>query len=106
MRSYVELHHGLIGDILIAINPRFGLFWKNETGAVKMPSGSFVRFGLKGSSDILGVCRGRFVAIEVKTGEATLRKSQRNFREAVTKNGGIYCLARNVEGVVDLLKSI
>lgn len=95
----VNHHHALIGDILVAINPFFGLFWKNETGAVKMPSGHFMRFGLPGSSDILGVCKGLFVAIEVKTGTGRLSLIQKNFRDAVLRNDGIYILARDVETV-------
>jgi hypothetical protein len=98
-RNCVNPHHKLLADILIAINPRYGLFWKNETGSARTERGAFVRYGLPGSSDILGVCNGTFVAIEVKTGTGRLSPIQKNFKAAVEKNLGVFILARDVYGV-------
>lgn len=63
--------------------------WLNNIGAVKTET-RFVRFGLPGSTDILGFDKsGRFIAIEVKTGTGVLRENQENFKKI--------CLAYNVQ---------
>jgi hypothetical protein len=95
----IERHNTLVGEILLAINPRFGIFWKNETGAA-YTNGRMIRYGLVGSADILGCMKSLFVAIEVKTGSGKLSDFQKNFKAAVEKNGGIFIEGRSVEQVL------
>ena len=59
-----------------------------------------VRFGAKGSPDILGLDNdGRFVSIEVKTPTGRQSKEQQNFEKMVKTQNGIYILARSADDV-------
>lgn len=80
--------------------------WRNNTGAVryKPPRGRarFVRYGLPGSSDIIGVTKdGRFLAIEVKTPETVKNVSpaQKKFIARIRENGGVAFVASSIEDV-------
>lgn len=72
--------------------------WRNNTGAVKIGS-RFVRFGYKGSSDILGITKdGRFLAVECKRENGgVLSQDQKNFLFNITKNGGVAICVHSVE---------
>lgn len=86
---------------------KIGMFWSNPTGAGKSLDGEWIRYGLKGSSDILGVVLGGyFVAIEVKTGSATQSPQQIKFEDNIKKWGGHYCVARCVEDAICFVKSV
>lgn len=92
-------HADLVNKLLLAVSP-LGLAWSNNTGALQA-EGRLIRYGLKGSSDILHVNRargGQLVAIEAKVGRDAWRKDQKCFAEAVARAGGIYILARSTDG--------
>ena len=55
----------------------------------------------KGVSDIVGIYKGKFFAIEVKTKKGKLNVHQENFLEAVVMNGGIGFVARSGEDVFE-----
>lgn len=78
--------------------------WKNHTGATKVGD-RFIHYGLKGSADITGIIQpsGQRLEIEVKTGSARQTKEQRNFGAMVNRFGGIYIVARDLEGVYNEL---
>lgn len=90
-------HNELLNRILILLHShQLGRFWSNATGAIKSSNGHFQRYGLKGSSDILGISKcGQFVAIEVKTGSGRLSKEQVNFRKMILDNNGLYTVIRS-----------
>ena len=73
--------------------------WRNNSGAYAPEKGGrFVRFGKKGSADIIGMNRhGVFLAVECKAGKNTLQAAQIAFRDSVVACGGIYVLAYSVE---------
>lgn len=72
--------------------------WRNNSGAVKTESGFWLKFGLKGSSDILGICKnGRFLAVECKSDIGQLRDEQKLFRDNVMANGGLFIVARSTD---------
>jgi hypothetical protein len=75
-----------------------GVFaWRNNTGGVRVDGKRFVRFGIRGSPDILGVMPdGRFLGVEAKSAKGRLTAEQREFGEAVTRRGGVYVVARSV----------
>jgi len=55
----------------------------------------YQRWGLKGSSDILGILPdGMFLAIEIKTGKAVQSKHQVAFMNRVRKSNGMYMVVR------------
>lgn len=74
--------------------------WRANTGAVRLGS-RFVRFGIKGQTDLMGVLlpTGRALFIEVKSATGRLRPEQDTFRRLVQKFGALWILARSVEDV-------
>ncbi len=55
----------------------------------------------KGVSDIIGIYKGRFFAIEVKTEKGKLNKHQEEFLDLVKWNGGIALVARSADDVFE-----
>lgn len=79
--------------------------FKNQVGRARAfdnPS-RIVTYGLVGSSDILGLHRGRFLSIECKVGRDKLRPAQESWRDAVIKNGGLWCEASSVADALALI---
>jgi hypothetical protein len=65
--------------------------WRNNTGAVRIGPGRFMRFGKVGSSDILGVLPGgRLLCVECKAKTGRLSPEQKDFLETVR---GLGCVA-------------
>jgi len=104
----VYAHSRLLNEILLKIGARKDCrVWKNATGSAVSRSGSYVKFGKKGSADILGITSdGRMFCVEVKTGAAVQTKEQKAFQNMVTKMGGRYVLARNSHAVVQFLDEL
>jgi hypothetical protein len=98
----VYAHSRLVNEILLAIGSRPECrVWKNATGTAKSFSGNTIKFGKKGSSDIIGITSdGKFLAIECKTGAAVQTKEQRTFEKMITFFGGRYILARTIDDVL------
>lgn len=103
--------------------------WRNTIGLGVLSDGSKVRFGLPGSSDILGILQvggisgamlgmpanqmhrggtGLFLAIEVKSHRGVLTEEQKAFLSMVTAMGGCAVVARSVEdaerGIEDFIR--
>lgn len=69
--------------------------WGNNSGAIKTEFGRFIRFGLKGSADIVGITgEGIFVGVEIKTGKSRQSPQQKRFMEMIRSRGGIYILVK------------
>lgn len=96
MSEFYRDHNELVNKILTYLHSQFtGRYWGNATGAVKSESGHFQRYGLIGSSDIIGFTgQGRAVFIEVKTKNAALSAQQNKFRDATLRCNCIYIVAR------------
>ena len=61
-----------------------------------MAPGRFMRFGKKGSSDIIGVLPGgRFLAVECKSQYGRLSPEQEQFHADIEKLGGFAIVAHN-----------
>lgn len=72
--------------------------WRNNTGAWKPETGGYVRYGLKGSGDILGVNpKGRFIAVECKRKGNTQTAEQMEFEARVKSHRGVYILAYSID---------
>lgn len=73
--------------------------WRNNTGAVQKrhtdasgaTSTRFIRFGIKGASDILGVLppNGRILAAEAKVGRNKATAAQQEFLDMINAAGGL-----------------
>lgn len=73
---------------------RFQIFnWKNWGGPM----------GTKGVPDILGIYKGQFLGIEVKTEKGKVQPEQEAFLENIRKHGGIGFVARSLDDVIDNL---
>jgi hypothetical protein len=88
--------------------------WRMNTGATKIGE-RFLRFGVTGMSDIVGIdlrCLtigegkdqikrfyGQFLAIEVKAAKGTVTAAQQNFLDQVNAAGGKAFVARSVDDV-------
>lgn len=107
MDNRYKIHNELVNKVLIYLHSQqLGRFWSNPTGAVKTANGHFQRYGLVGSSDIIGISNsGKFVGIEIKTGTTSVQsKHQKLFQKMIEKQHGIYLLIRSEEEF-DKLKS-
>lgn len=99
--AFKIIHDRLRDGILVAVSRlQLGLFWANETGAA-FRDDVLIKYGCKGSSDILGCIRGGFlICLEVKTGHANLNENQRRFKPAIERWGGAYFVVRCTDDAV------
>lgn len=85
--------------------PRYGAFWLNSRPTYV--NGKIIaKPGLgTGSLDLIGCVDGKFVALDAKTGGATLSKDQRLFCELVRKNGGLAHAFTSLDELEEILCS-
>ena len=65
-----------------------------------------IKYGLNGSSDILGISSGIFLAVEIKIGADKQRPDQINFQKMIQSCGGIYEIIRSEEDIEKLIKRL
>jgi hypothetical protein len=79
----------------------------NPRGHARNPeTGAHVYFGLApGASDLVGIVkpRGRWIALEVKTGKAVASAEQLRFLELIRNMGGIGRIVRSVDEALEAL---
>ena len=97
MDNRYRIHNELVNKVLLYLHANFtGRFWPNPTGAVKTENDHFQRYGLVGSTDIVGFTgQGRAVYVEIKTGAGSLSKQQKIFKEIVELNNCIHVTVKN-----------
>lgn len=80
--------------------------WVNNTGAYKPEkSNRYIRYGKKGSPDIIGVTpSGKFIGVECKRQGEKAKDHQLEFGEKITANNGIYIVAHSMDELADALK--
>ena len=84
--------------LIIAKNYPKWRVWPNNTGSVKTHDNRWVNFGLKGSSDLIGLTdAGRIVCIEIKTGKARQGPQQKKFERMIRNGNGIYLIFRDTD---------
>lgn len=91
-------------SILSYLKARGVFCWKNETTGIWDPKRKVFRkkrsvHRMVGVADILGIYKGRFLAIEVKSAKGRLTKDQKRFGEMVIEQGGIFLVARSIDDV-------
>ena len=80
--------------------------WRNNTG-VSRTGGRYIKFGLKGSSDILGLIpdgTGRMLAVECKAGKKKPTVEQRAFIDRVNDAGGLGLVVYSADELHEELK--
>ena len=87
------------------------LAWRNNTGAAvytdpkRSGRARFLRYGARGSGDILAVMPGGiFLSIEVKTGKDKLRDAQREWIRQVERVNGETLIARSLDDVIEFFQ--
>lgn len=105
--------HGIQAAILtyLSTQKRDTFAWRNNSGALVVPGAGtharrFVRYGMKGSADIIGVCRGIMFALEVKQPGRYPTPDQKAFLAEVTRCGGIGTVVRSVDDAMDIINRI
>jgi len=92
LSAAIRLALGRVPDLVL---------WRNNSGVAEYKNGARVRYGLvPGASDLIGIYRGRFVAIEVKTPRGRVTREQQMFLDLVARLGGIARVVRSVEEAV------
>lgn len=100
--NHTAAHTRLVNEIRLALGMIPDLvLWSNPVKHIWATVGSGKKFRLRmgiavGSADLLGCLAGRFFAIEVKTGKATLEPDQVDWHRMVRAKGGFTCVARSV----------
>lgn len=99
--SLLRSESSIQAEILTTFGARPGwLIWRQMVGSAPAWDGKAVlRFGTPGQADILGVVRGRAIAIEVKSQRGKQRDAQKLWQRAFEAAGGLYVVARSVEDV-------
>ena len=86
-------------EVMMELSRLGAVVWRNNTGSYK-DGNRYIRYGLcAGSSDLIGIYRGTFIAVEVKTPKGRVSEAQKNFLNVVNANGGIGFVARRKEDV-------
>lgn len=88
--------------LALGLEPRTCIF-RNNVGTATMPGAQRpVAFGVggKGGSDLVGVCDGRFIALEVKTETGRVTVEQLAFLECIRGAGGFGAIVRSVADAV------
>ena len=102
-------HQAVVAEVLAAIGARADCrVWSNNTGVGRaLNHDGIIRFGLKGSSDILGLTSdGRMLCLEVKTGAAIRSKGQMAFAAMIQRFGGRYAVIRSAGDAKIFLDSL
>lgn len=102
-------HSNLLKLVLIELShARVATAWRNETGTAKsFDNDRVIKYGLKGSSDIIGITRdGRFLAIEIKVGKDFLKPDQIAFKLMIEKNNGLHYVIRNEDQIKDMIMEL
>jgi len=79
--------------------------WRNNTGAVQVRPGQFMRFGKIGSSDILGILPGgRMLCVECKAKSGRLSPEQKQFLDDARELGALALVVRGWQELDEALR--
>lgn len=81
--------------------------WRNNSGYIFTKykgKTQMIKMGAVGSPDIIGIYKGKFLGIEVKSATGTLRPEQKEFLDKINAEGGFAFVARNLDDVIKNLK--
>lgn len=93
MKQYTESESAITRAIRDYLKLKRIFHYKNHQGLGSAP----------GVSDIIGIYKKRFLAIECKSSEGKLSAHQREFLNKVNEEGGIGFVARCIEDVMAVL---
>jgi penicillin-binding protein-related factor A (putative recombinase) len=110
MSKAADLTTGIIDHIY----KQGGYAWRaSSTGIFEEKTGRFRSAPKKGVADVLGLYRGKFMAIEVKIGKDRLSLEQEGFLRNIEHYGGLVFVAKDFESfeywfshILDLQKMV
>ena len=74
------------------------VLWRNNVGHGVLSDGRHIDYGLAvGSADLVGICAGRFFALEVKSPTGRVSDDQMTWLALVRSKGGFAAVVRSVE---------
>lgn len=104
LKAYEPKEKEIQSAILDYLKARKVFCWKEHSGGLPVQDGKyFIPIGLKGKSDILGIYKGRFLAIEVKRPSGVLSPDQAYFLKKIKEEGGISFVAHSIDEVIENL---
>ena len=81
--------------------------WRASTTGIFDQRRGIYRFSpKKGVADVLAVCRGRLIAIEIKIGKDKLSPEQKGFIESVNRAGGYATTISSYEEFIEKFKNV
>ena len=84
---------------------KIGVFcWRNNVGGAKV-NGRFMRFGMAGSPDIIGIVNGRFFAVETKAPGGKLSDAQHAWHARAMAAGCDVLVVRSLDELVSHMES-
>lgn len=104
-RDRTSPHSALVAEIRLALGAAEYCdlaLWLSPNGdavrwSARTASVTHAHLGLPvGSADLIGICRGRFVSLEVKTGRAVPSAEQLRWGALVQRHGGFHAVIRSV----------
>lgn len=106
MRNIQEIPESVVVGSCLSLLSILGIYaWRNNTGALRDKNGRMVRYGLRGSADIIGILKdGRFLAVECKREGGRVRSEQIEFLNRIKENGGVAGVVHNTDELMTLLK--
>ena len=97
-------HNELLKAAMEYLELRGVFAWPNNTGGAMVKGGHFMRFGTRGSPDIIGILPGgRFLGVEIKVGRDRLSKAQHVFATHIRGAGGRFIECRQLEDIEEAL---
>ena len=103
--------HQIQSQILQYLEIKKIFHWRNNSGATVSSytnkagetKNRFIRYGAKGSADIICIHAGKCVLIEVKSKTGKLTPEQKTFLSNAEKSGAICIVARSLDDVITKL---
>lgn len=94
--------------IIDLIQHRGGLAIRINSGAIRIEGEKprYFRGAKKGTSDIIALYCGKYLAIEVKSGKNKPTPEQLEFGRRVRDAGGLFLVAYDVDAVISLLEQV
>jgi len=105
--SEAQIEIKILEYLSLALRSQGGFFWKNNTAGFY--DGTRFRkhsspYSINGTSDILGVFDGKFIALEVKALNGRASAQQKIFIEKIHSCGGHSAVVNSVEQVKELFE--
>jgi hypothetical protein len=81
------------------------VLWRNNIG---FDPERRVRYGVggPGGADLIGIFRGRLVAVEIKTETGRQSAEQREFEQLVKRKGGVYVVLRSEQQALEWIEEM